>query len=82
MTYIIIKSKVIDLSSKIDLIKAFSTEYMQESPDGCLISETYLSLIASFLNVKSLDNNKLEEPGYKMQNNSINDSLCEEDTGN
>lgn len=35
ITYIIIQAKVIDLSSKIDLITAFSTQYMQESEDGC-----------------------------------------------
>lgn len=54
-TYIIIQARVIDLSSKIDLITAFSTEYMQESEDGCQISETYLNLIASFLIIKNVE---------------------------
>lgn len=37
---------------------------MQESPDGCLISDTYLNLIAAFLSLKQLDHNRLNEPGY------------------
>ena len=42
MTYIIIQSGVPDLASQIELMTAFTSEYMQESQDGCLISKTYL----------------------------------------
>lgn len=80
LQYVMIQANIIDLSSKIDLITAFSTEYMQESPDGCLISETYLNLIACFLSLKQLDHNRLHEPGYHLarQNSSINDSYDED----
>ena len=38
MNYIIIKAQVPDLFSQFELIKAFASNYMQESSDGCEIS--------------------------------------------
>mmetsp|Transcript_17368 Transcript_17368/g.29210 ORF Transcript_17368/g.29210 Transcript_17368/m.29210 type:complete len:574 (+) Transcript_17368:90-1811(+) len=46
MTYIMIQAGVPDLASQIELITAFTSQYMQESDDACLISQTYLQLIA------------------------------------
>ena len=39
---------------------------MQESPDGCLISETYLNLIASFHSIDKLDCDRLMDPNYDL----------------
>jgi len=66
LTYIMIQSGIPDIASQIDLITAFSSVYMQESPDGCLISETYLSLLASLMIIKSLDIDRLAFPNYEM----------------
>lgn len=42
--FVFIQARVPDLVSQIELITAFASEYMQESPDGCEISQAYLSL--------------------------------------
>lgn len=54
-----LKSEVPDLASQIELITAFTSEYMQEGPDGCLISQTYLQLIACFRWIESMDVSRL-----------------------
>ena len=36
--FVMIQAKVPDLVSQIELITAFASDYMQESPDGCEIS--------------------------------------------
>ena len=53
---------------------------MQEAPDGCLISNTYLDLIASFEGIRMMNIMRLDQPGYTMsQNTTINDSIHEAD---
>ena len=42
MVFVMIQAKVPDMSSQVEMITAFASEYMQESPDGCEISRTYL----------------------------------------
>ena len=37
------------------MITAFTSEYMQESPDGCQISQTYLSLISCLQYIQDLN---------------------------
>lgn len=44
-----------DLVSQVELITAFASEYMQESPDGCEISQAYLSLYSCLQYLKDLD---------------------------
>jgi len=59
------------------MITAFASEYMQESPDGCIISETYLNLIAGLHVIISLDINELRKPDYDLaseRHNSLNES--------
>ena len=40
--YIIIHTGIPDMISQLELINAFASEYMTESPDGCNISRTYI----------------------------------------
>lgn len=40
------------------MITAFTSEYMQESPDGCQISQTYLSLISCLQYIQDLNINE------------------------
>jgi len=39
---------------------------MQESDDGCSMSETYLGLIASLHNLNNMDINGLSQPGFDL----------------
>lgn len=43
-----------DMSSQVEMITAFASEYMQESPDGCEISRTYLQLISTLQYIQEL----------------------------
>lgn len=52
---------------------------MQEAPDGCLISETFLNLIASFINIQKMDLDRLKDPTYQLESNSINESMLDEE---
>lgn len=82
MQFIIIKAGIPDLVSQFDLISAFSTVYMQQSEDGCLLSETYLNLEASIKVISTMDNFGLSEPNYYIgmactdvsRQSSLNDS--------
>ena len=47
MVFVMIQAKVPDMASQVEMITAFASEYMQESPDGCEISRTYLQLIST-----------------------------------
>lgn len=38
LVFVMIQAKVPDMASQIEMITAFTSEYMQESPDGCQIS--------------------------------------------
>ena len=49
-----IQAKIPDMASQIEMITAFASEYMQESPDGCEISQTYLSLISCLQYIQDL----------------------------
>ena len=62
-----IKSRVPDLVSQMELITAFTSEYMQESSDGCLMSQTYMQFLGTLtyliemdygLHIKGLDKTK------------------------
>lgn len=53
--FVIIQANVPDLYSQIELITAFASEYMQESPDGCEISQAYLSLYSCLQYLLDLD---------------------------
>lgn len=46
LVFVMIQARIPDMASQIEMITAFTSEYMQESPDGCQISQTYLSLIS------------------------------------
>ena len=43
------------MASQIEMITAFTSEYMQESPDGCQISQTYLSLLSCLQFIQNLN---------------------------
>ena len=53
-SYIFIHSGIPDLVSQLELITAFSSEYMQESPDGCSISQTYIQFLSTITFICSL----------------------------
>ena len=53
--FVMIQAKVPDLVSQVELITAFASEYMQESPDGCEISQAYLSLYSCLQYLLDLD---------------------------
>lgn len=53
--FVMIQAKVPDLVSQIELITAFASEYMQESPDGCEISQAYLSLFSCLQYIRDCD---------------------------
>jgi len=79
MTFIIISSSVPDLASQIELVTAFTSEYMQEGEDGCEISRTYLSLIACFRYLESLDvvegMERQRDPSIAQNNFVVNSSI-------
>ena len=50
-----IKSRVPDLVSQMELITAFTSEYMQESSDGCLMSQTYMQFLGTLTYLIEMD---------------------------
>ena len=84
LTYIMIQSQVPDLNSQIELITAFTSDYMQEGPDGCLISQTYLQLIACFRWIESMDLSRMTQDDNDSyvdlaELNSMNSSIVKSD---
>ena len=47
LIYIILKAKVPDLASQVDLITVCSSEYIKQGEDGSLISQTFQNLQVS-----------------------------------
>ena len=42
MAYVFIHAHIPDMTSQLELITAFTSEYMQQSSDGCEMSQIYL----------------------------------------
>ena len=65
LSYIMLQSRVPDLTSQLELITAFASEYMQESSDGCAMSKTYLQLIGTLTYLSEMDLDT-EEKDHRM----------------
>ena len=77
LSYIMIKSRIPDLVSQMELITAFTSEYMQESSDGCLMSKTYLQLLSTLTYLIEMDHGLIikKERSTSKANYVINEKI-------